>query len=101
MAYEHCRKILRKYFSNITYIDDKFDTDLVETGKEIISEDETPDDMPLDVVNEQMSASAGEDNEASEETSVQTEKSAQELSAIALTNTLHKLNEREPDASDL
>ena len=95
MAYEHCRKILRKYFSNITYIDDKFDTDLVETGKEIISEDETPDDMPLDVVNEQMSASAGEDNEASEETSVQTEKSAQELSAIALTNTLHKLNERE------
>ena len=95
MDYEYCRKILRKYFSNITYIDDKFDTDLVEIGKEIVSEDEIPDDMPLDVEDGLASAPAGEDDEVSVERFVQTGKPAQELSAIALMNTLHKLNKGE------
>ncbi len=92
MDYEHCRKILRKYFSNITYIDDKFDTDLVETGKEIVSKDIVPDDMPLDVEIGPDFVPVGEGDGASADTFAQTGKTEQELSAIALMNTLQKLN---------
>lgn len=48
MDYLQCRKILREYFSEVTYVDDEFSTELVTTSKGIISEDEVPEDMPLD-----------------------------------------------------
>lgn len=95
MDYEHCRKILRKYFSNITYIDDKFDTDLVEAGKEIVSEDEIPDEIPLDVEDGATSVSMYGEDGISKEMSVQTERSEQETSAAALLDTLQKLNREE------
>lgn len=95
MDYEHCRKILRKYFSNITYIDDKFDTDLVEAGKEIVSEDEIPDEIPFDVENGVASASMYEEDRSPKEMPAQTERSEQETSAAALLDTLQKLNREE------
>lgn len=92
MDYEHCRKILRRYFSNITYIDDQFDTNLIEMRGEVIPDD--GNDMPLDIGTGEISLEMGKEV-GLEETIIQTEKRAQEQSAIALMDMLQKLGKEE------
>lgn len=94
MDYEHCRKILRRYFSNITYIDDQFDTNLIDIREEIIPEDEVISDMPLDI---QAGEAFIEMEEGMDVEKIITwpEKSVQEQSAITLMGMLQKLGKEE------
>lgn len=91
MDYDHCRKILREYFGNITYIDDEFDMELIESGSQIVSNDGIEEGMPLDIIEakdkliEEPEAVSLEEHKFSEE----------EKSAIALMDIIKKLNQEE------
>ena len=84
--YEQSRKILREYFSDIVYIDNQFDTELVDTSHDIIKEDEISEEMPLDI-------NTAESN-YTDSTSVD-EKQEKESSGVLLMNVMEKLNQEE------
>lgn len=96
MDYLQCRKILREYFSEVTYIDDEFNTELVKTSKGIVSDDEVPEEMPLDT---EFELALNDDNEVLSDTEaakdVIKENDSELTSALALMKILAKLSEEE------
>lgn len=94
MDYIQCRKILRAYFSDITYIDNEFNIELLEAGEDIISDDEIPVDVPLDIMPEQKYVSDKDNSdELAEENSEQVENNQKNESADALMEILKRLSQ--------